>query len=141
MTKVIEQQAKNAGKKVNQQEQTVETSETEKQVAEEVQEEETLEIVEEKPGENPEFETVTEDEVKAETVTENSNGLEIGTASSTVISSSKTDVDETVGLVKIKISYPKDYQNKKFYEDDSVQHVSKELAEQFQALGIAKTIQ
>lgn len=71
-------------------------------------------------------------------VSEKETGLEIGSASSTVIASSKTDEDLNAGLIKVKISYPKDYSKKKFFEEGSIQHVSEELAEQFEELGIAK---
>lgn len=80
----------------------------------------------------------TEEVIKTSEDSEKETGLEIGSASSTVIASSKTDEDLNAGLIKVKISYPKDYSKKKFFEEGSIQHVSEELAKQFEELGIAK---
>jgi hypothetical protein len=43
-------------------------------------------------------------------------------------------------LVKIEISYPKDYKSHKFLSDGDVKEVSKEVADAFVQMGIAKIV-
>lgn len=56
------------------------------------------------------------------------------------IGSEKPEVDVNVGLTKIEISYPEDFNGKKFFKNGDVKFVSKEVAAQLENVGIAKII-
>lgn len=67
------------------------------------------------------------------------NVTDVGTVTSTVISSSMTEATEDKSLVKVRITYPDDYPAKKrFFEDGEIRSVAKETAEEFIKAGIAE---
>jgi hypothetical protein len=91
-------------------------------------------------------EVATGDDVKIETETaqpETSNPIEainFPELSITVeqIRSSHTEPKEDPRLITMKVNYPKNFKGKRYHKDGSIIKVSKELADKFESLGIAK---
>ena len=79
--------------------------------------------------------------VQADTTVGPVGEVNVGVASTTIISSSATNEDVNKGLTKVKIGYPENYSGKKFFVDGDVKYVSAEVAENYITKGIAQVIE